>query len=743
MKSIVKHGLFLLAAVIAVLVFIGCPDQSPEPADALMRLRIGNPIGGNATANLGQPGSSPEAAVAGKITLRVFPGEDLVVNNPDIKPESNGSVQYAVTTGDPPEVFSDVIAKLENGDCLWILVAVNGKTLYYKINITVSDAPVGSGIEDIEDPFYGQLTGIPKLAFDMNNLPTPQQWNTAGEMYEYPNPFIKMDGTLITNPLDWEAYEDESGVKHRRPLDNKIPEGWILAPGGRRAEVKRIVEYYHQGNMPPPPDSMVLTTDPGAAGGSTTITVYYGSASATITAALTMPSVAPNNRPPSPANKVPVFFAVGAAPSQLRENGWATLTLQQSTDSPSGAVETLFSPSGTDSPSNLMRIAWEASRWMDAAEMGAWGGCVDASKSAVSGVSRNGKAAMITGAFAESKKGTRIAISIPASSGGGGANIERWTYQKQGLGRPAAGYTQFGLMYLNNYQMSNEVSFFGTNLGYITVKIPPKDWNEKADVVARRTQIQNLPSIRGESGGGWVGQRMNQFTPQHTNFNLLGGSGGLLSTMPMDAHFIASLSAPNIWMGSDGWNANALGNPPTGDSGWVSQEPVYMTYLATREVYDFLGVEQNCGVILTMTGHSWPPGQVYAMIDYANWFFNKYHHPNAAAADKYRRLSGEGNQPVHPVDVFTDRLKDMNGNPIQYCTWYNPMAREDYLRLNWKNPNRIRQFADEYKEDSINTGRSIAANVRAYFRNHPDELVDLNGNRVSLDYSSSMVPEGN
>lgn len=741
MKNIVKCFCTAVLVLLPVLFFIACPEaSSEEKEEALTRLRIGNPAGGNASAVLAASGSSPETADAGRISIRVSPGEDLVVINPVISPENKGVIQYAVSAGAVPESFSNTVAQLANNDCLWIKISLNDKTMYYLINVTITDVPQGGFIEDTSDPFYGQVTGIPSLQFSMDAMPAPSAWNAAGDMYEYPNPFVRMNGTLITDPLDWEAYRDENGALHRRPLNNTIPEGWTLEPGGRRAEVKKIAEYYHQGLMPPPPDTIILTTDPGAAGGSTTITFTYNGVSASVSATLTMPDCAPNGKAPGPANKVPIFFGAGGfwgpPPAELLANGWATLGLVQGTDSSAGAVQTLFNPSGDDRPSNLMRIAWEASRWMDAAEMGAWGGCVDASKSAVSGVSRNGKAAMMVGAFAESQKGTRIALSIPASSGGGGANMERWTHQKQGLGRPAAGYSKFGLMYLNNYAMTPDSA-------NIAVKIPPKDWNEKADKIARRTQIQNLPSIRNESDGGWVGLRVNQFTPQRSNFNLLGGSGGLLSTIPMDAHFIAALSAPNIWMGADGWNANALGDPPSGDSGWVSQEPVYMTYLAAREVYDFLGVEQNCAVILTMTAHAWPVNQIYAMIDYANWFFNKYHHPNAAADDQYRRLSGEASQPVHSTDVFTDRLIDNNGNPIPYCTWYNPMAREDYLRLNWKNPNRTRQFANEYKGDGVNTGRSIAANVRAYFRNNPGELVDLNGNPVSLDYPVSMVPEGN
>ena len=81
------------------------------------------------------------------------------------------------------------------------------------------------------------------------------------------------------------------------------------------------------------------------------------------------------------------------------------------------------------------------------------------------------------------------------------------------------------------------------------------------------------------------------------------------------------------------------------------------------------------------------------------------------------------------------------GKAVPICAWFNPMAREDYLRLTWKNPNRVRQFPHEYAGDGITKGRSVAENVRAYFRDHPEELVDKLGNPVVIDYPRSMVPD--
>jgi len=138
---------------------------------------------------------------------------------------------------------------------------------------------------------------------------------------------------------------------------------------------------------------------------------------------------------------------------------------------------------------------------------------------------------------------------------------------------------------------------------------------------------------------------------------------------------------------------------------------------------------------LHKTGHLYPPVQVYNTIDYAVWFFNTHHHPNAPEDRKYKRLSGTW--PVATIEQLTDRLEDDSGNPILYSNWYNPLAMEDYLRVTWKNPNRITQFPGEYPKGGM--GKPIADNVRAYFADHRSEMVDGQGNPISLDYSPSLV----
>jgi len=755
MKKTLMTGIILLFAAMAVLFIAGCPDTTdPNTGDddaTLIRLRITSPgytgTTGRADASLGKAGKTVESAEVGTISLK-SPEEDddgptLVIKNPVVSASSkitSAKKEYAKSTTQSPGTFGAFPKSLKDNDYLFVKVTSGKAVLYYVVKVSVDFVAAGGG--------GGRLTNIDgeEIKFDINaaDLPAPSWWDTQSGpdgFYEYPNIFVRANGEQITDPLDWEAYRDENNVRRARPLNNKIPAGWTLEPGGRRAEVLKILQYYHHGFLQPA-KSVEIVTNPGAGSGAATIRVTgVNDVSANLSFTITIPANAPNGRPVSADNPAPLFFSVGVTLTDLQANGWATVSAPGGSDSSNGIYNTIYGISDTDPnrPSNVLMMAWACGRIMDACEQGLYNGRVDYTKTATSGVSRNGKAAMMIGAFAESMSGSRLTISVPASSGANGANVERWSHQKPGNGRPAKGYNQFRLRYITGLGIGTDASGTGQNSN-ITYGIAPREWvidgNNAFNLQGRRTQIQQWKHARQEQAG-WFGPRIQDFEEKRLDFSLTTASGngqsGLLSGTPYDQHFTASLSAPNVWMGSDGWQANTLNS---GDGGWVSQEPVYMNFLLTRELYDFLGVSDHCTVVLTNSGHAWPDVQIRMFIDYANWFFNKNH------GTDYSRQQGTQGLAVkttdeHPV-LFTDDLTDDQGNPVVYSDWYNPLKLEDYLRVTWKNPNRTKQWNHEYPPGA--PGKSIADNVRAYFADHRSEMVDLNGDPITLDYENVLLP---
>jgi len=96
---------------------------------------------------------------------------------------------------------------------------------------------------------------------------------------------------------------------------------------------------------------------------------------------------------------------------------------------------------------------------------------------------------------------------------------------------------------------------------------PPHSWG----------RIQVLSQARAETPG-WFSARFQQFSnAAHGSANLDIGSGGVLCTMPFDAHFIGALIAPRIIHFEDGYNT--MRNNPEGQwANWLMIDEVYQMY---------------------------------------------------------------------------------------------------------------------------------------------------------------------
>jgi hypothetical protein len=199
-----------------------------------------------------------------------------------------------------------------------------------------------------------------------------------------PDPFLSMSGSRITNLADWTC---------------------------RRAEIKAQIENWELGAKPPKPamvSGSVTTT-------SITVNAGDGTNSITFSASVALP---PTGSAPYPA----IIGYIGGSlnPTAVKNLGVAIINFnnddlgaQSSAGSRGqGKFYTLYGAS--NKASSMTAWAWGVSRIMDVLSQSD-NTVIDAKHVGVTGCSRDGKGALVAGAFDE-----RIALTIPQESGSGG-----------------------------------------------------------------------------------------------------------------------------------------------------------------------------------------------------------------------------------------------------------------------------------------------------------------------------------
>ena len=205
---------------------------------------------------------------------------------------------------------------------------------------------------------------------------------------ELPDPFLSLDGTRIARADQWAC---------------------------RRAEIAAQAEVYELGAKPGKPASVTGVFDAG------TITVTASEGGKTVSFAATITPPPPGKgTPPYPAMIGIGGISIGS--TQLADMGVATITFpndtvaqQQSGSSRGqGVFYDLYGSAHTAGA--MIAWAWGVSRLIDALEQTTDAAQIDTTRLGVTGCSRNGKGALIVGAFDD-----RIALTIPQESGSGGA----------------------------------------------------------------------------------------------------------------------------------------------------------------------------------------------------------------------------------------------------------------------------------------------------------------------------------
>jgi hypothetical protein len=214
-----------------------------------------------------------------------------------------------------------------------------------------------------------------------------------------PNPFSKLDGTLVTTRQDWRC---------------------------RRKEIRAMAERYVYGPKPGKPESVTGSVT----NNQITVDVADQGNTASFSATITLPTI---GSAPYPAvfsvggSDQNMFLSQGVAiinfnpntVGQERQGGGSAANRQNKT----GAFYTIY---GAASPTGLLAAwAWGVSRYIDVIEASD-GSLINTQALAVMGCSRNGKAAFAIGALDE-----RIALSVPFESGTAGVPLFRAVAQAE------------------------------------------------------------------------------------------------------------------------------------------------------------------------------------------------------------------------------------------------------------------------------------------------------------------------
>lgn len=218
-----------------------------------------------------------------------------------------------------------------------------------------------------------------------STLPTPTFASLPTNAF-LPDPFAFFNGPRVNTQADWTC---------------------------RRAEIAALAQQFEYGDKPNTPSSAVTSS---VSGNTLAVTVNDNGKTLSFNASITYPSTG--------TAPFPAMIAIGGSSlnnSALSTQGVAVINfpndqIAQQANQSSRGVGSFYNMFGSGhSAGAMMAWAWGVSRLIDALEKTP-GARIDTSRLGVTGCSRNGKGALVAGAFDE-----RIKLTIPQESGSGGS----------------------------------------------------------------------------------------------------------------------------------------------------------------------------------------------------------------------------------------------------------------------------------------------------------------------------------
>ncbi|TFK33327.1 carbohydrate esterase family 15 protein [Crucibulum laeve] len=342
----------------------------------------------------------------------------------------------------------------------------------------------GATCNKLNDWFSQCLPGSAPPATTPTPTPTPTPTSTPPASTPT-TPTSTSGGTQPTSPANCPALPANPTLKSVA----KLPDPFTFFSNGtrvttkaqwdcRREEISQLFQKYELGTYPPKPSSVTGSFS----GGNLTINVSDSGKSISFTATVTTPSG---------AGPFPAIIAYGgmsiptpAGVSVITFNNNDIAAQDSASSRGQGKFYTIYG-SG-HSASAMTAWAWGVSRIVDVLEI-TTGHNINLQKLAVTGCSRNGKGALVAGAFEK-----RIALTIPQESGSGGA----------GCWRISDAMLQSGIDTQTASEIVGENVWFSTAFAQYVNQVPvlPFDHHMLAGLVAPRALL-----IIDNTGIDWLG----------------------------------------------------------------------------------------------------------------------------------------------------------------------------------------------------------------------------------------------
>lgn len=545
-------------------------------------------------------------------TLNLFDITGMSFRDPSLfgKLVLTGKTKVSVTASTCPYILLSYIDRIKT---MSLDAYINKEVIKEELANAEQVAANANATQTEIDNAYNELQSAVLSLDDGSGLVKP---DILPVMKELPDAFTFLDGTKVTNLAGWELRKAEISRMYEYYMYGKDPD-----TSGEKVTMEYVKSFTMAGMFGP----MTLTAQANQK--FVKINIAKGSKKVDFVAAITFPSKTDKGTmkilPPTREGGYPVVIVIGMLGNDqkkyLNDNGYAVIEygnneIAADDGSRTGDFYTLYPYGKTwDTQTGvLMAWGWGVSKIIDMIELDASGKNelrISPVNTIVTGVSRNGKAAAVAGAFDE-----RIKVTVPASSGESGMAAFR--------------YSSSGKSY--NYKSLTKEEFI--------------DFKGEADGTAVWNNYQRNPihkvgsneSLSNSQGSGhWFNTTFQDFQT--------------VDQLPFDQHLLVALTADK-----DRYYL-ITGEIDGGD--WINPAAMYVSYLAAQNIYDSLGISDNIGIHLHATGHALTLEDTKYLVE----FCNKNLYGIVDGKMNLKDLKTSIYEEADNYDSYLDKVKAMNG----------------------------------------------------------------------------------